>query len=69
MAKKLNRIELAFTRFDDITKRHLDRIEKNYKDFGGIPEVKQKKKKIMQLYQKFWNLIRKVNPFYFLHQV
>lgn len=45
MAKKLNRIELAFTRFDDITKRHLDRIEKNYKDFGGIPEVKQKKKK------------------------
>ena len=44
MAKKLNRIELAFTRFDDITKRHLDRIEKNYKDFGGIPEVKQKKR-------------------------
>ena len=46
MAKKLNSIELAFARFDEITKRHLDNIDKSYKDFGKIPEVKQPKKKV-----------------------
>ncbi len=46
MAKKMNSIELAFARFDEITKRHLDNIGKSYKDFGEIPEVKQPKKKL-----------------------
>jgi len=45
MAKKQNAMEIAFSRFDEITKRHLENIEKTYKGFGPIPEVKQTQKK------------------------
>ena len=45
MPKKQNAMEIAFSRFDEITKRHLENIEKTYKGFGPIPEVKQPQKK------------------------
>ena len=44
MAKKQNIFEFAFTRFDETSKRHLDHIEKTYKGFGKLPEIKQQKK-------------------------
>ena len=45
MAKTTHPLELAFTRFDDTTKRYFKQVQNSFGSIESIPDVQQPKKR------------------------